>query len=269
MGTTSTIDWLLIGRYALLVALSTLLPVPILDTALQNALQRRMVRSLAMRHNADLDPESVAVLANTAGGGCVGCLWGALVWPVMKLLRTVLIFLQAKQIADTASEQVHRALMLEEALESGWLPGDPIKVRQAMDRTLDRVDTRVVERRLAGVFRDHTNALNRFVFQATALARERTDAVGALADAADRDTLGPEIDSVSRAMTAALRTAGAVPELLQWFRLEMGAAPDSSPAVAGLLEPVEVLPPEDDDDHHHEPGPQIEEAQEVASREDP
>lgn len=243
-----SVDWLLLGRYALLVALTALIPIPLLDTGVENYLRRRMVRALAGRHGVTLDEEAVGVLGNAPGGGCVGCVWAMVMWPIKKVLRTFLIVFQVKAIADVASEVLHRGLMLEEALEMGWIPGDARKVRRAMDRSLDGIDTRLLERKLVSMFQDHTNDLNRVVFAAATVAREDLEAERELAEAVEKDTLGPESRRMSAAMTAAVRGTGLVPELLHWFRAEMGAAPGTPIAVGGVLEPAEILPPDPDPD---------------------
>lgn len=256
------IDWLLVGRYALLIALTTLIPVPLLDRGVENLLRRRLVRVQAERHGVTLDDAAIATLANAPSGGCLGIAWSLLMWPIKKLVRTVLIFLSAKQFADLAMEVLHRALMLEEALEVGLLPGDPDRVRVAMDKTLAAVDTRVVERSLLGIFQDHTNDLNRVVWEATRIAR--ADLTGpqresALADAIEADQLGSGAREMTAAMTAALRGTGVVPELLAWFRTELGKGAREVP---GLVEP-EVLPP-DEVERTALPEPVFEDADEVA-----
>ncbi len=257
------IDWLLIGRYALLIGLTALIPVPLLDTGVENWLRRRMVRTLAKRHDVTLDDEAIATLGNAASGGCFGCVWSVLLWPVRKILKTVLFVFQIKTIADTASELVHRGLMLEEAIEMGWLPGDADRVRLAMDKALVHIDTRLVERQLRGVFQDHTNDLNRAILSATSIAREqvRSDRGLALADAAEADNLGSGAQEMTQAMTASIQGMGTVPELLQWFRAEMGK--DVGPAeIPGTLEP-EVLPVEHEALTVAPPEPEVEDAQEV------
>jgi len=252
-----SIDWLLIGRYALLIALTALIPLPMLDTGVENYLRRRLVRKIAGRHEIELSDEDVVTLAHAPSGGCMGCAWSILGWPIRKVLKTVFFVWQAKSIADAASEAIHRALMLEEAFDVGWLPGDAQVVRKAMDKSLDSVDTRVVERQIAGVFQDHTNDLNKLIFQTTQMAR-----ADAIAAAVEADQLGSGAAGLTNAMTAALRGAGVVPELIQWFRAEMGADPLDGKGVAGLLEAEEILPADDTEDGPEE-GVMIEDAEEV------
>lgn len=236
------INWLLLGRYALLTSLTLLIPVPLVDRGIENFLRRRLVRAIAAGHDRELPEEAVRSLADAPGGGCVGCVWSVVLWPIRKLLKTALIFLQAKSIADVASEVLHRGLMLEEALEAGWLddPNDADAVRAAMDRALAKVDIRLMERTLRGVFQDHRDELNLAVWEATRIARERAS------DPDDELEMSPEAEALSSAMTAAVRGTGVVPELLQWFRAEMGEPPRLPQArlEGGLVEP-EVLPPDE------------------------
>ena len=57
------IDWLLVGRYAVLIALTGLIPVPLLDRSVENFLRRRLVRAQAAAHGLELDETAVATLA--------------------------------------------------------------------------------------------------------------------------------------------------------------------------------------------------------------
>ncbi len=256
------IDWLLIGRYALLIALTTLIPVPLLDRGVENFLRRRLVRAVAARHGVALEETAVATLGNAPSGGCAGCVWSVVMFPFRKILRTVLLVFAVKAIADIAMEVAARAFLLEEALELGFLPGDADRVRVAMDRSLAAVDTRPLERNLLGIFRDHTNDLNRVVWHATRVARAELgerEREAALADAIEADALGSGAREMTAAMGAALRGAPVMPELLAWFRAELGEAPAE---VSGVVEPevldAEPAPPP------ALPPPPVEEAEEVA-----
>lgn len=260
------VDWLLLGRYALLIALTALIPIPLLDRGVENYLRRRLVRAVAGRHGITLSEEAVAVLGNAPSGGCLGCLWSVVVWPFRKILKTVLVVFQVKAMADTASEILHRGLLLEEALEMGWLPGDPIPLRQAMDRSLEAIDTRPVERSLLGVFLDHKSELNKVVYNASQEARERLRQRERprehFANKAEGEGFSEEAEEMSAALVAALRGTGVVPELLHWFRAEMGAPAGSPIAVEGVLEPEEVLPPDETAPEEPDP-PQLTDAIEI------
>lgn len=255
------IDWLLVGRYALLIALTTLIPVPLLDRGVENLLRRRLVRAQAKRHGLELEETAVATLANTPTGGCLGCLWSVVLFPFRKILKTILIVFQVKAIADVASEVAARSFMLEEAFELGFLPGDADRVRVAMDKSLVSVDTRPLERNIIGIFQDHTNELNRVVWEATRIAKaEMTEKQRehALADAIEADELGSGAREMTAAMGSALRGAPVMPELLAWFRAELGEVPDQVP---GPVEP-ELLPA-DDTFREALPAPEVEDAEEV------
>jgi hypothetical protein len=241
------VDWLLLGRYALLVALCELIPVPLLDSWVANLLRRRLVRAQLEARGVELEPAEIKLLGDAVSGGCVGCLWAAVIWPIKKLLKTVVVVFTVKAMADTVSEIVHRGLLLEEALDEGWLPGETDKVRAAMDRALEHVDTRLVEQALRGTLRSSRKDLNEAVVESVRVARERLrDRPGhALADAAEANELGAGVNRVSRAMTAALQVSGLVPELVQWFRHEMGVAPAPEPGLAGPVEPEVVGDPDE------------------------
>jgi hypothetical protein len=239
------IDWLLLGRYSLLIALCALIPVPLLDRWVENALRRRLVRAVGLRHGHRFEPLDASRLGDVASGGCLGLLWSIVAWPVKKVLKTLSVVFQVKGIADGTVEVMHRGLMLEEAFEAGWLPGEPGRVREAMDKALAAVDTRPVERKLMGSLRDLKSDLNLAIWETVRIARARLASrpAEALADAADAAEVGPGFAHTSRAMAASLQTSGLVPEVVAWFRAEMGAPPRIEPRLLGPIDP-ELVDPE-------------------------
>jgi hypothetical protein len=268
---TKKVDWRLLGRYALLISLTVWIPIPLLDQGIENLLRRRLVRALARRHGAELDDEAVEALGNRSYSGCMGCFWSVVLWPIKKLLKSIVAVFQIKEMADLGSDVVHRGLLLEEAFEAGWLPGEAPRVREAMDRAVAKVDTRVVERAVRGTFRDHSDDLTRVVAEATRVARERAKGHRgeALADAADAGALGETAEEMSSAMTAALQGTGIVPELIQWFRAEMGREPRLESRMGGLLEASELLPADEEPATGERlaiEGPLVEEAVEVEAK---
>jgi hypothetical protein len=224
------VDRGVLATFALVVALTTWIPLPLLDRLAENAVRRRMTRAVAVGHGVELDDEAVKLLSDTPSGGCVGCLVAVVLWPIKKVLKFLLTFLQFKDMADLGSDAVHRGLLLAEALEQGWLPGDAQKVREAMDRALARVETRPVERTLRGIWREEGD-WKPFVAYATERDRKRQAA-------------GGELEEPSEALQAALTVQGLLPELVHAFRVEMGMIPRTDTKVGGVIEPAEVLPAE-------------------------
>lgn len=217
------VEWLLLSRYALMVSLCELIPVPLVDGIVANLLRRRLVGRLAREHGVTLDDEAIDVLGTAPGGGCLGCALGAVLWPFKKLLRTFFFVLMLKKMVDEFSDVVHRGLMLHEAFEQDWLPGDAGRVRKAMDTAVSKIDIRLVERTLLGTFRDGRDALNQVVHDATSRLRAATadDRARELAEQFEQDGLPDEGERMSRALAAALQGLGTAPEAITWFREEM------------------------------------------------
>lgn len=253
-----TIDLSLLGRYAAFVGLTVWIPLPLVDRLIANRIRRASVRTIASAHGVTLDEADVITLSDFSGGGCMGCLWSVVIWPVKKLIKWVFTFLQVKEMVDVGVELAHRGLLLEEALRQGWLPGDAERVRAAMDATLAKVEVRPVERAVRGAFRG-------------AAANDWK----ALVDAAttrDRDRFGqPGVDPDPVVETALSNKAFAA-ELVHGFRAEMGQQPRLEHEVGGVVEP-ELMPPDDALVAPEQP-PSIEDAHEIAQlpdkrREDP
>ena len=220
------VDSKLLARTAILVALTELVPLPLVDRFLEEWLRRRLVRAIARRHGVKLPRAAVKILGGTPSSGC----WWLVTWPLGKLLRAVSVVFQIKSMFDNYADVLHRGLLLEEAFAQGWAQADPARVRAAMDRSLSKVDTRPIERRVFGRFRDRADRLNRLVAEATRIARARE---------ADPTELVPASEA-SPTLTAAIR-AGLVAELVPWFRLEMGDVPALEARVQGAVTP-ELLP---------------------------
>ena len=238
----SEVDWSVIGRYSVMIALTQLIPVPLLDGVVEDALRRRLVARLASNAGVALLDEDLHTLADAPSGGCWGMLKTAVIWPFKKVLKTVLFVLLAKSMADTASEVMHRSLMLHEALERGWLPGDVPLLREGLDTSLEKIDVRLVERLLLGAFRDHRDALNRVVWEATkvAEAQARGQRAEALVEATDKNALSEAADSLGVVLTDTLRRAGVADEAVHWFVAEMDRLREAKAAQQAQQAPSET-----------------------------
>lgn len=234
------IDWRVLGIYAFLVAMTPWIPVPIVDGLIANYLRRAQLRAIADRHETKLDSEAIRILADDPGGGCLGFLIALLLWPFKKIFKTIFTFLHFKEIADLGSDAAHRGLLLEEAFAQGWLPGDPIRVREAMDKAVERIEIRLVERQLRGVFRKEERDWQTRIAPGNRPLQDETPARTA-AEAAQ---------------------AGIVAELIHAFRDEMAPGPKEAVALLGPLTP-EVLPADPTDLAGPPPKPPVEEAEEI------
>jgi hypothetical protein len=216
-------DWLLISRYALLVALCELIPVPVLDGWVANLVRRRLTHVQLAQHDVDLKGPDVRMLADAGAGGCLGILWSILLWPFKKVLRSVLFVLMINRMVNVASEVAHRALLVHEALEMEALPGDAVAVRAAMNRALAKVDVTVVDkavfaglassrRKLWGALRAGWSRM-----WSRAGAERRDEEVGE----ADEAPLPPVPEELSQALGEALHMPGIEAELIRVFRAEL------------------------------------------------
>jgi len=151
-------------RYAVLTGLSPLVPVPILDDIVKSYFQRRLVRRLAETNGVTLDDASVRALADEVGGSCLlGCLGMALLYPIKRLIRKILIFLEWKRAVDLTSLTFHRGYLLDVALANGRLapagPKSAAEVRAAIDATVAEARVKPVEEAIRETFRQSKNAL--------------------------------------------------------------------------------------------------------------
>ena len=220
----------MITRYALLAALTGLIPLPVLDTMAEDLLRRRLLRLQLRKRGLKLPREDVAMLANRPAGGCGGIVLAIVLFPVKKLLRWILWVWQLKDMTDTLIEVVHHALLVEEALDRGWVPGDAKKVRAAMNRATTQIDTRPIERALATLFagsrRDFRRRLAPLMKQlglrSEAARKEEKDDVEPPAGAAGED-LGADGESLLALVVEALRPLAIEDQLVPQFVKEYDA----------------------------------------------
>jgi len=232
-------DLLLAARFAFLASLCALIPVPFLDTFTENRVRRALVRRVAADQGVTLSPEEVSTLADLPSGGCRGMVTSLLWWPVKKLLRTIATLFLVKGLVDSASEVVHRSLMVHHAVAEGLLPGASGRVRRAMDRALDHVDTRLVERAFFGALRNPRGEFNRMVWEA---AR----GLGHGQERAAAGTVGPHTRELSEAMAQAVDRTGLVPEVMHWFHAELQRVdPVDDDAEPGGAPPFRARAPEE------------------------
>ena len=110
----------------MMVGASALLPVPFLDDVAKSYLERRMLRTIAEKEGMVLSPQEVERLTQEPPKGCclVGCLGNVVVYPVKRLLRKVLFFLEIKRSMDQASTALAEGWLFWLALRRGfWSPG--------------------------------------------------------------------------------------------------------------------------------------------------
>jgi hypothetical protein len=136
----------LVRTYAVLTALTPLVPVPILDDVLRGYFRRRLVRGLASARQVRLEGADVHALADERGGGCLtGCLVTPVVYGLKVVFRKIFFFLEWKRAIDTASETYHFGSLLDHALGQGWCaPRGPVaaaRLRTAIDAVLARRGT--------------------------------------------------------------------------------------------------------------------------------
>lgn len=218
-------QWPLVSRYAFLVALAQLIPVPILDVMVENWIRRRLTHIQLAAWGIELPGKDVRMLGDSSAGGCLGLVWSVIVWPIKKLLRTVLFVLQLNAMVNVFSDVVHRALLVHEALEHGLIPGDAVQVRAAMNRALKDIDTRVVERGLASVFKQSRVGLLKLFLGERGRIREEVRAERGDVEVSDVDRapLHDKAEAMTQALAAAAEVPGVQAELLRRFRKEAEA----------------------------------------------
>lgn len=226
--TPARLDLLLVARYALLVSLTQLIPIPILDWIADDFLRRRLTRLQLHGFEVDATSREVGLLGGGSAGGCLGILWSIVSWPFKRLLRYLLWVLLIKAMIDAFSDVVARAILLHEALTLGLFPGDAVQVRAAMQRALSGVDTRPLERAVGIVFRSTRGELRRLWRGARArmrdeAERERKDVETDVA--IDEAPLDDDLERLTEALARAVWVPEVHEQLRDRFRKEARTIP--------------------------------------------
>jgi hypothetical protein len=146
------LDLAVVARYAFLISLTHLIPVPIVDAWIAGMLRNRLTRVQLDGAGWRPPPRDVRMLASANAGGCLGMLWSLITWPIKKLIRFFLWIFLVKAMVDTFSAVVARAVLIDESLATGLLPGDAVRARAAMQRAARGIDTRPIDRAVLLIF---------------------------------------------------------------------------------------------------------------------
>ncbi len=161
----------------ILVGASAMIPVPFLDDFAKGYLERRLFRVGAEREDFSLSSEEADRLVQEPPSGCclVGCLGKALIYPIKRLIRKLLFFLEIKRAVDQSTNALAESWLFSLALRRGlWAPGgDPDQadlMRQAIEKTCAAQGVKPLELAISGAFQGAKGTLfnfaNRFIGKA-------------------------------------------------------------------------------------------------------
>lgn len=207
-----------------LIGASALLPVPFLDDVAKAYLERRLVRTIASGEKLTLTTEEVERLTLEPPKGCcaLGCLGKVVLYPIKKLIRKILFFLEIKRAVDQSSNALAEAWLLTLALRQGlWSTGRPIaeadRLREVMDAACQSHGVKPLETAFDHAFRGAKVSLLDFAGRFTGQVdddKERLDAAVEKLEAEE----GERLAKLSRKLREALSEVGEV--YLQRFAKE-------------------------------------------------
>jgi hypothetical protein len=139
-------------KYAVLVGLTPLIPLPFLDDLAQQHFERRLIARLLREHQIPPDDDHASALAAplpSPHGAVLGCLLTLVLYPLKKLFRKLFFFLEIKRAIDLVSTTYSLGYALDHVLGAGlYVPGGPlapVELRGALERALARVGTSPIE----------------------------------------------------------------------------------------------------------------------------
>jgi len=114
----------ILSVHAVLVALTPLIPVPLLDDAVKDYVERRQAAAIAARHRTSFDKEELARLVSGPGVTIGSVVKGVATFPLKLVFRKLFVVLEVKRAADEASRAFHHGFLLDVALRRGLLSAD-------------------------------------------------------------------------------------------------------------------------------------------------
>lgn len=203
----------LLAHKALLAGLATLIPVPFVDGAVKQAVQRSLVRALAERHGVSLSPRSVSILADDESTPLLrGLASKVMLMPLRWALRRAVIVLSVKGVVDAVSDVYHRGVLLDHAFaEKHCAPQGPhssAEIRRAIDAVCKETVTSPVEHAIRAGLEPYKSALGHAadVLRGRLAAEERPDDEGS----AERATASAEVASERGLLSVVMSLAGEI-----------------------------------------------------------
>lgn len=173
-------DWLVYAD-ATFAGLAILIPVPFVDSLLEEYFRRRMPRNIARRRGRALSPAVLREVNRRRAGGCLdGCLMlplNLILYVLRNLYRTVVYVLSVYDASEKLSYYWHRAFLLDYMLGRGHLDDAQraADASLAMQRALDATQTSPMLNLAAEVIefgRENIRGLMRAIYR---FARRRED----------------------------------------------------------------------------------------------
>lgn len=161
--------------HAVLVGLTPLIPVPFVDDIVKGHLMRRMAHALAASHGRALRPEEVEALTEERGGGALGCLGQAALYPLKKIFRKIFFFLEWKRAVDLTSRTYHHGYLLDYALGAPELfnARPAAELRDAIDAVCREAPVKPLESAVGATFRKSKGVLRSAAGLLTGALRRR------------------------------------------------------------------------------------------------
>lgn len=159
MATQGSPNQKILVKYAVLVGLTPLIPLPLLDDLAQHYFERRMLEKLVIVHALALSPAQIDELAAPppmAEGWIKGCLLNLLLYPIKKIFRKIFFFLEIKRTIDLVAQTYAKGHLIDGVLSRKLCaplgPHAPGAIRAASERALARVGVSPIELAIRNVF---------------------------------------------------------------------------------------------------------------------
>jgi len=198
--------------HAVLVGLTPLIPIPFLDDVVKNAVERRLVKTIAKAHGRELEKKELKALTEEPSGNLLLAIGkGIALFPFKLIFKTVFLVLEVKAASDEASACYHRGLLFDLVLRSNALaphgPRSPAEVRSAVHEVASGTEVSPLGRAVHGAFegsRDALTAVGRALLARIGKGGKASRAAVETAVAETTDANDDALDGILSRMAAAV-----------------------------------------------------------------
>jgi hypothetical protein len=199
-----------------LIGASALLPVPFLDDVAKAYLERRMLRTIAEGEKLTLAPEEIDRLTKEPPKGCcmLGCLGKAVIYPIKRIIRKILFFLEIKRAVDQSSTALAEAWLFALALRRGlWSSGRDIaesdRLREVIEASCQSQGVKPLETAFHHAFRGAKDTLMDFASRFVGKADDNKEQLDAAVKKLEIEE-GERLANLSTSLKKALSEVGEV-----------------------------------------------------------
>lgn len=195
----------IVAKHAALAGLCPIIPVPFLDDHLIKRVKRRMLKELSNEYAFELSKDAAKTLTTRESSLVRGAMKTAVMYPIKKILKKVLVVFLVKACADVATSTVEEGWLYARAIERDYVDGEQLAagdkevletLRDAIIDATEEVDSSTARAAMRSVYKIFTSSFGELKATISRLRGKDSDAIDEAASAAS--SLTEQVEAVIR-----------------------------------------------------------------------